>query len=182
MLLRARNHRRLPTAYVARLSPVADQTHMNVRPSFSLASLIVAAIVASLSIQGCSDRKPVAASIPAVDAGEALHITTSAGGAATELTAYFDGDHLRRIVETRTAAADASQQGDYRFTEARLTHYAGADSQGNARIELTFDLHGVLTASTPEVSKDTIAAIRNRAELLRSLALARRTTQQHSTH
>lgn len=181
MLLRARNPRQLPTTYVARLSPVADHIHMNLRPSLPFASLIAVAIVAGLSTQACSDRKPTSASIPAVDAGEALHISTPAGGMTADLTAYFDGDHLHRIVETRTAAGGAVQHADYRFTQARLTQYTGDDLQG-ARIELTFDLHGVLTNSSPEVGDDTIASIRNRAELLRSLALARRTTQQHSTY
>jgi hypothetical protein len=76
----------------------------------------------------------------------------AAGIAATYAATFADGEQLR-IVEQR---AD-SRSGEYEFRGARLLHYSGAGA-----------------APAQEIS-----AIRERAQLLRSHALAQQTTRDH---
>lgn len=171
------DHRQLMSRPCRQLQTMSSYS-MNVRRPLVTAACVLAMLV---SIAGCSDRTPAGTSIPAIDAGEALQIKAPAGGIPTDMTAYFDGEHLHRIVETRTAQPGSMRHGDYRFTQARLTEYTGDALGGEGQVQLAFDLHGVVTKVTPELSPAEIASIRTRAELLRSLALARHSTQQHQS-
>jgi hypothetical protein len=84
-----------------------------------------------------------------------------------------------RIAEQR---AD-SRQGEYELRGARLLHYSGNGLSSADDIELRFSLQGVLelakSGSGGTVSQEEISAIRERAQLLRSHALAQKTTRDH---
>ncbi|HKS58159.1 MAG TPA: hypothetical protein VJS12_22880, partial [Steroidobacteraceae bacterium] len=83
-----------------------------------------------------------------------------------------------RIVEQR---AD-SRQGTYDFRGARLLHYSGSGLSTADPIELRFDLQGALTlskAGAGAVPAEEVSAIRERAQLLRSHALAQRSSRDH---
>jgi hypothetical protein len=70
------------------------------------------------------------------------------------------------------------------FYEARLVKYSGDGITVAGHEEVEFDLHGAIKrsqAGTGAVASDEIGAIRNRAELLRSHALAKMATQAHQT-
>ena len=124
---------------------------------------------------GCSRQEPVATQDDwSLDSGDTLRAETKAGGVETAYSAHFDGTQIRRISETRAG----TKQGNYEFNGARLTHYKGAALVGDADIELTFDLQGALIESKGANDAE-VSAIRERASLLRSLALTKRTTQSH---
>ncbi len=84
-----------------------------------------------------------------------------------------------RIAELR---AD-SRKGEYELRGARLLQYSGEGLTSADTIELRFSLQGVLEAaksgSGGGVSQEEISAIRERAQLLRSHALAQKTTRDH---
>lgn len=111
---------------------------------------------------------------------DALHVESSVAGVSTSYSVYFDGAQLQRIAEARKPAGT----GDYRFHGARLTQYTGTALHSAANIELRFDLQGALITKqqAASVNESEIAEIRNRAQLLRSMALARRATQAHTGH
>jgi len=150
------------------------------------------ALVAGLGLiallPACSERhsQPPPPAAPATQAAEnqkaespdVVRATVTAAGIRAQYTAYFDDDQLDRIVESREPTGD----GEYVFYGARLTQYKGAALNSPAHIELTFDMQSGVTkrSSDPTALTDMeIGAIRNRAELLRSLALARRSTRSH---
>lgn len=152
------------------------------------------ALISSLGLiallSACSQRHsqtPPPAALPATQAAEnkntespnTLRATVTAAGIPTQYTAYFDSGQLDRIVESREPVGD----GEYVFHGARLTQYQGAALSSPSHIELTFDMQsGVATrgGDLAALTDAEIGAIRNRAELLRSLALARRSTQSHA--
>ena len=113
-----------------------------------------------------------------LDSGDTLRAETKAGGVETSYSAHFDGTHLKRISEVRTPSGGSKKQGDYEFNGARLTRYKGAGLLSDAEMELTFDLQGALIESQGANDAE-VSAIRERASLLRSLALTKRTTQSH---
>lgn len=125
---------------------------------------------------------PLAAAIPqAPDTAAAAHTVSSrinaTGMEATYKATFEEGERLR-IAEER---AD-SRSGEYEFRGARLLHYSGGGLSSPDAIELRFDLQGALTlskAGAGAVPAEEISAIRERAQLLRSHALAQKTTRDH---
>ena len=93
--------------------------------------------------------------------------------------ATFQEQERLRIAERR---AD-SRRGEYELRGARLLHYSGSGLSSADAIELRFSLQGVLelakSGSGGTVSQEEISAIRERAQLLRSHALAQKTTKDH---
>ncbi len=130
-------------------------------------------------LAGCSKREPPATQDDwSLDPANTLRAHVKAGGVDTTYTAHFDGTQIKRIAEARKPDAARTVQGEYEFSGARLLHYRGGALLGDTQIELRFDMQGVLLESTG-ASEAEVAAIRDRASLLRSLALTRRTTQSH---
>ena len=119
------------------------------------------------SVENTQDAEPA----------DVLKASATAAGVRTKYAAYFDNGQLTRITETREPAGN----GEYVFYGARLTQYKGAALDSPANIELTFDLHSGVAGNAAALADGEISAIRNRAELLRSLALSRRSTLSHTS-
>jgi hypothetical protein len=115
----------------------------------------------------------VAANTPTLSS----HINAAGIEAAYEAT--FGAEERMRIAEQR---AD-SRKGEYELRGARLLHYSGGGLTSADSIELRFSLQGVLelakSGNGREVSQEEISAVRERAQLLRSHALAQKTTRDH---
>lgn len=161
----------------------------------------ILALIAAVTLSSCTEQpSPTAAPVPpqatsteaaatagpATDPRDTVKANASPGGVPTAYVAYFDAEQLQRIAETRKTGGAGTARGEYFFYGARLTQYRGAALNDGSSIELNFDVQGALAASNPgagkAISDEEVAAIRNRAQLLRSLALARRATQSHVTH
>jgi len=102
----------------------------------------------------------------------------NAAGIAATYEATFGAQQQLRISEQR---AD-SRNGEYEFRGARLLHYSGSGLASAEPIELQFDLQGVLSlskAGSGPVPPAELSAIRERAQLLRSHALAQKTSRDH---
>ena len=102
----------------------------------------------------------------------------NAGGIATTYEATFAAGEQVRIAEQR---AD-SRNGEYEFRGARLLHYSGAGLSSAEPIELRFNLQGALElakSGNGSVPPEEISAIRERAQLLRSHALAQSSDHKH---
>lgn len=150
----------------------------------------IAALAAIAALSACSERpapQPETSSTQsareiAPDQDESGDIVTAeavAGGVATTYRAYFKDGQLQYILETRQPDASAK----YVFYGARLTQYTGAALGSEHNFDVKFDMQGApLASGTANPDADELAAIRNRAQLLRSLALARRSAQMHTTH
>ena len=83
-----------------------------------------------------------------------------------------------RIAEQR----GDSRNGEYEFRGARLLHYSGSGLSNAEPIELRFDLQGALElakSASGTVPPEEISAIRERAQLLRSHALAQKNNHDH---
>jgi hypothetical protein len=125
---------------------------------------------------------PLVAALPSAHDAVAKVRTVSSridatGVAATYEATFEEGERLR-IAERR---AD-SRSGEYEFRGARLLHYSGGGLSSAAAIELGFDLRGAVTlskAGAGPVPDEEISAIRERAQLLRSHALAQQTSRDH---
>ena len=155
---------------------------------FSIVSLL-----AATALPACTDRQaPVApASLQTLHAaptqtatdetdGDSLTATLTAAGIAVKYRAHFDDNKLTRIEETRTAD---NRRGEYDFYGARLVKYSGAAFTSNATLLLEFDLQGATTSAraTPApLAESEMGIVRQRASLLRSHALAQRSTRMHS--
>ena len=101
----------------------------------------------------------------------------AAGITARYDATFADGEQLH-IVEQR---AD-SRTGEYEFRGARLLHYAGNGLSSADSIELRFSLQGAMElakSSAGAVAPEEISAIRERAQLLRSHALAQKNNHNH---
>ena len=141
---------------------------------------------------GCSDKhesapRPIS-DVPLVTAAPASQdtpvspIETRAGGIASTYTAYYNDRQLSRITERRTASG-SQQQGEYEFQGARLLRYRGAPLEGMGELNLAFDVRGTVVSARKDdasASEAEINAIRNRASLLRSHALAQQATSAHA--
>jgi len=155
------------------------------------------AIATMLLLSGCSERHsaqiPSAAPTPAAaqpesssaleDPGNVVKGAFAPGGLATTYEAHFQDNQLQRINEQRKTAGGAAAGGEYSFYGARLMQYQGVALQSDARLELKFDMQGSVTAansSAGKVSDEELSGIRNRAQMLRSHAVARRGTQGHA--
>jgi hypothetical protein len=166
---------------------------------------VTLALLATIAVYGCTQREPspataaspaaepsdaniVAATTPDSAAGprDVVRAESPLGGVPTAYAAYFAAEQLQRITETRKPVGSDPASGEYIFYGARLTRYRGPALSGGSPIELNFDMQGTLTSSDPSagnaLSDAELDAIRNRAQLLRSVALARRSTQAHMTH
>ncbi|MET0499305.1 MAG: hypothetical protein ABW106_13655 [Steroidobacteraceae bacterium] len=113
-------------------------------------------------------------------AGDSLSAKLTAAGIAVKYRAHFDGSKLARIEETRTAD---NRHGEYEFYGARLVKYSGAAFSSAATLLLEFDMQGAvkLAQATPApLDESEIATVRQRASLLRSHALAQRSTRAHA--
>jgi hypothetical protein len=163
---------------------------MNAIRETSVPSLAVLAILVALS--GCSKRDhdrsdqqvsaaPLVMAAPAEEPTTNA-IATDAGGIPTTYMPYFEGGSLLRITEARGSSAQHAGPAEYHYHGARLVRYTGAALQGEGSLHLEFDLQGTLiSARKPEgpVAEDEVAAVRRRAQLLRSHALAQRATRMH---
>jgi hypothetical protein len=110
----------------------------------------------------------------------ALHAKWNAGGIPAEYVAHFEANQLARINEQRQPVNVAPVRSEYTYKGARLLSYRGAKLSDAAQLDLHFDMQGVLQSGQGvNVSEEEIAAIRNRAQLLRSHALAQRATKMH---
>lgn len=157
------------------------------------------ALIAAITLSSCSERSSPApaaqanaateaATAPdlAADPQDTVKASAAPGGVPTAYVAYFDAGQLKRITETRKPEGADTANGEYVFYGARLTQYRGASLNSGASIELNFDMQGALTSANTSagdpLGDEEVGAIRNRAQLLRSAALARRSTQSHTTH
>jgi hypothetical protein len=153
-------------------------------------SRVPLAWVMLVSVVGCSEEaserpRQSADNPPLVTApapAEQAPIHTEAGGVPATYIPYYENGSLLRIAEERRPSGE-SQPGQYEFHGARLTRYSGASLKGQGPVELEFNLQGALIASrgaSGSVSDDEVAAVRSRANLLRSHALAQKTTRTHA--
>jgi hypothetical protein len=156
-------------------------------------STISGLLLTAVLLAGCSEKPaPVAATPPPAPATTAAQPETdnanvtraklNAGGVAAGYSAHFDAEKLVRIDEQRQPQGGAALSGEYTFQGARLLHYRGAKITQPATLDLEFDMQGVLQQGRgPDVTDEEIAAIRNRAQLLRSHALAQRASRAHTS-
>lgn len=147
---------------------------------------------AALIVWGCSEKHdapphaPQAAAIEAASAPSDPNTTRAklnALGIPTDYAARFDAEKLVSIEEQRQPPGGAAVAGEYFFEGARLIRYRGAKVSQPASLDLVFDMQGALQSGAgPDVTEDDIVAIRDRAQLLRSHAVARRSSRGHSAH
>jgi hypothetical protein len=142
-----------------------------------------------LALGGCSKEPPAPQSAPLTPAitptndvaanARTLSGYINAAGIEATYEAMFEDEERMRIAELR---AD-SRKGEYELRGARLLHYSGSGLSSADAIELRFSLQGVLElakwGSGGTVPQEEISAIRERAQLLRSHALAQKTTRDH---
>jgi hypothetical protein len=142
-----------------------------------------------LALAACSKEPTTTQSAPLTPAiaptnTDAANVRTLSGrinaaGIAATYEATFDEGERVRIAEQR---AD-SRKGEYELRGARLLHYSGSGLSSADAIELRFSVQGVLelakSGSGGTVPQEEISAIRERAQLLRSHALAQQTTRDH---
>ena len=191
--------------YVERMSPATDGKPSCAQPrneershsahpkqrvsSLSRSHQIATVIAASLLAVACSkEQPPKAPSTPLVEQRaadpaptktEEFRSSFAPRGIAATYRATFSEGQIQSLEETRKAT---SQTANYEFRGARLMKYRGAALNSNELIELEFDLQGkVLTARAgdKEVSAEEITAIRDRAQSLRSHAVAQHAVQGH---
>jgi hypothetical protein len=143
-----------------------------------------------LAVAACSKEpsRPPSPSTPLVAAPAPARESTlpaatvsshiNAAGIAATYEATFGAQEQLRIAEQR---AD-SRHGEYEFRGARLLHYSGSALSSAEPIELGFDLQGAMTlsqAGSGPVAPAEVSAIRERAQLLRSHALAQKASRDH---
>jgi len=154
---------------------------------------IVLILALAASFAGCSDRKPPAQFTPVEheptleeksQQQDVVKATLGSGKTAATYVASFAAGKLQSIAETRTPPAGTERRGNYVFYGgARLTEYSGAALLSDATVALRFDMQGALISAGGSAGRpgdDEVSAIRNRAQLLRSHALARKSTRDHS--
>lgn len=150
---------------------------------------LLTAIAILLAAAACSKEPPPVAPTPLVEqraadpapATDEFRGSFAPGGIAATYRATFNQGKIQRLEETRKAT---SQTGTYEFLGARLMKYHGAALDSNDTINLEFDEQGkVLIArvvdNNKEVSAQEISAIRDRAQSLRSHAVAQHDVQGH---
>ncbi|MBB6094572.1 hypothetical protein HNQ60_003459 [Povalibacter uvarum] len=143
------------------------------------APTFIALLIALATFAGCSKPAPQRTDDWSLQTGEVVKAHAEIGGIATRYEARFDKEGaLTSIIETRTPDA-RELAGAYTFKGARLLEYKGPTIDGAKDAALTFNLQGALTAGGEGLSPEEIAAVTNRAQLLRSLALTRKTSQGH---
>jgi hypothetical protein len=147
------------------------------------------ALLLTLAVTGCS-KAPSAQSGPLVIAptqtvaDRTLRSSITSDNMETKYIAKLKNGRIAQIEETRSASDGRSAKGAYTFFEARLIKYSGDGINATGHEEVEFDLHGAIKrsqAGSGSLSLDEVAAIRNRAELLRSHALTQKEVQAHHT-
>lgn len=147
-------------------------------------------IVALFIVAACSKEAavPVTPSTPLVEQSaadpkaapvEEFRGKFAPGGIEASYRATFSEGQIQTLEETRQPDA---RIGSYEFRGARLMKYQGAALGSTANIVLEFDERGkVLVARDGDkaVSAEEIAAIRDRAQSLRSHAVAHRDVRGH---
>jgi hypothetical protein len=141
-----------------------------------------------LALGACSKEPALPQSTPLAPAVAPAKIATAsattlsghlnAAGIAARYDATFADAEQLRIVEQR---AD-SRTGEYEFRGARLLHYSGGGLTSAEPIELRFNLQGAVElakSGAGAVAPEEVSAIRERAQLLRSHALAQKTNRNH---
>lgn len=148
----------------------------------------VLSICAALLIGGCSDKSAAPAPQPATATQEApmqrdpntTRAKLNALGIPTDYAARFDTEKLVSIEEQRRPTDGEVLDGEYFFEGARLIRYRGAKVSRPAALDLQFDMQGALQSGAgPDVTEEDIIAIRDRAQLLRSHAVAQRSARAH---
>lgn len=149
---------------------------------------IAIVVATSLLAAACSKEQPATppstplveqrAADPAPTATEEFRSSFAPGGIAATYRATFSEGRIQSLEETRKAT---SQTATYEFRGARLMKYRGAALNSNDVVELEFDLQGkVLSARGGDtVSTEQVTAIRDRAQSLRSHAVAQHAVQGH---
>lgn len=148
---------------------------------------------AAFWLTGCSERHATPASSTANESApmpeeedasqDVIKAALPMGNVAATYRASFEEGQLKRIAEERKPQGAAARRGKYVFYGARLIEYSGAALQSDATLELRFDMQGGLmsaTGSAGQPNDGEVSAIRNRAQLLRSHALARKSVRGHS--
>jgi hypothetical protein len=131
---------------------------------------------APLVEQSAADRKATAHKAAGLDE---FRGSFAPGGIAAEYRATFSDNQIQTIEETRTADA---RTADYKFQGARLLKYQGAALGSADQVQLEFDLQGkvlVARAGDKDASPEQISAIRDRAQSLRSHAVAQYAVRGH---
>jgi len=116
---------------------------------------------------------------PGTTAGEEFRGSFAPGGIKASYRASFVDDHIVRLEETRKASGATAS---YEFRGARLMKYRGAALDSTQHVELEFDANGrllVARAGDSEPNDEQIAAIRDRAQSLRSHAVAQHAVRGH---
>lgn len=152
-------------------------------------SLALLALLASCSREAPSTARPPIT--PAIEPAQNPHLTDKgmvlsaeleAAGAPTRYDAYFTEGQLTRVAETRARASGGDVSGDYEFRGARLVRYAGAPVEGDGALALELDMQGRVVEARIDgqpARREEIDALRARAQLLRSHALAQSATRAH---
>ncbi|HEU4602176.1 MAG TPA: hypothetical protein VFS24_09415 [Steroidobacteraceae bacterium] len=157
----------------------------------SIAACAQIALLLTLALAGCS-KPPPATSEPSVTGPlvtaptapadtQRLKSSLTSNGIRSQYIAHVTDGRIRSIDEDRTGA-NSTAHGTYTFYEARLVKYDGDALNSAGRLDIEFDMHGAVTksqAADGAASKEEIAAVRNRAELLRSHALTQLDVQAH---
>lgn len=152
------------------------------RISLFAAALLLTAACSKEPAPVAAPSKPLveqSAADPLPTAADEFHGSFAPGGIAATYSAKFKEGKIQNLVETRKAT---SQTGTYEFLGARLMKYSGAALNSNDTIELQFDEQGKVVAARAgdkEASTEEIAAIRDRAQSLRSHAVARYAVKGH---
>lgn len=147
-------------------------------------------IATLLLAAGCSKEPPPApppstplveqrAADPVQKPTEEFRGSFAPGGVAATYRAKFSEGKIQSLEETRKAS---SQTGTYEFLGARLMKYHGAALNSSDTIELEFDEQGKVLkarAGDKDVSAEEITAIRDRAQSLRSHAVAQHGVKGH---
>jgi hypothetical protein len=151
---------------------------------------IISLVAALFIVAGCSKQpaRSTAAATPLVEQSaadpkpvriEEFHGKFAPGGIAASYRATFSDGQIKSLEEAREPGA---QPGAYEFHGARLLKYQGAALGSAEKIELEFDERGkvlVSRAAGKEVAPEEISAIRDRAQSLRSHAVANREIRGH---
>ena len=160
----------------------------------STACLRVITLTLLALLASCSRGEPSAARPPITpaiepaqnphltDKGQILSAELNAAGASTAYDAHFTEGQLTRIAEKRTRPSGGYASGEYEFRGARLVRYAGAPVDGEGALALELDMQGRVVAARIDgrsAPPEEIDAVRSRAQLLRSHALAQSATRAH---
>jgi hypothetical protein len=157
-----------------------DELHVSsTKKIFALVALVVVAACSQEPPRSTTPLVEQSAADPKAVRIEKFDGKFAPGGISASYRATFSDGHITSLAETREPNA---RTGAYEFRGARLMKYHGAALGSAASIELEFDQQGkvlVSRAGDKEVAAEEISAIRDRAQSLRSHAVAQRDVQGH---